>query len=154
MPLLILLLLFFALELGLFIEWGSQIGFLATLGVIFLTALLGVQIIRRTGFRLIQELQQMQQSGLINQWWLQMRQQTMMRRMMGGLLLIIPGFATDLLGLGFFAWSLLGTPGPKPQNRTFEQGPGRGVGDRPQDPPESGRVIEGDYERDNDETRR
>lgn len=138
MPLLILLLLFFALELGLFIEWGSQIGFLATLAIIVGSVILGVQIIRLTGFRLLQELQQIQQSGMMNRWWLQMRQQTMMRRMMAGLLLIVPGFATDILGLVFLVWSLFGTPGPK--RREPEQ--------PPQDPPASGRVIEGDYEPD------
>lgn len=149
MPLLILLLLFFALELGLFIEWGSQIGFLATLAVILLTAVIGVQVIRLTGFKLVQELQQMQQSGMINGWWLRMRQQTMMRRMMGGLLLITPGFATDLLGLVLLLWSLFGTAGPQPRQRQYEH-EGRA---RESDPSPSGRVIEGDYEHDPDDSR-
>lgn len=140
MPLLIVLLLFFALELGLFIEWGSEIGVVATLLLIVATAILGTQVIRFTGLKLVQELQQV---GMGNGIWLHLRQQTMMRRMLGGLLLIIPGFATDLVGVAFVVWSLFGPRGP----RTPPGGGHRPESDESVRP--SGRVIEGDYERDN-----
>lgn len=132
MPLLILLLLFFALELGLFIELGSQIGILATLLEIVVSAVIGVQLIRLTGFRVLQEMQ----AGMVNQWWLQVRQQTIARRMFAGLLLIAPGFATDALGLVLLVWSWMGPSGPR-----TPPGPDQ------QTDPTSGRVIEGDYER-------
>ena len=134
MPLLILLLLFFALELGLFIEVGSRIGVMMTLLEIVLSAVIGVQLIRLTGFRMLQEMQ----AGMVSQWWLQVRQQTIARRMFAGLLLIAPGFATDALGLVLLVWSWVGPSGP-PTPPPGED-PGRDV-------PPSGRVIEGDYER-------
>ncbi len=134
MPLLILLLLFFALELGLFIEIGSRIGVLMTLLEIVLSAVVGVQLIRLTGLKVLQEMQ----AGMVSQWWLQVRQQTMARRMFAGLLLIAPGFATDALGLVLLLWSWVGPSGPS--------GPPPGDGPR-REPPPSGRVIEGDYER-------
>ncbi|TGG95003.1 FxsA family protein [Natronospirillum operosum] len=133
MPLLILLLLFFALELGLFIELGSQIGILATLLEIVVSAVIGVQLIRLTGFRVLQEMQ----AGMVNQWWLQVRQQTIARRMFAGLLLIAPGFATDALGLVLLVWSWMGPSGPRTPPPGQDQ----------QTDPTSGRVIEGDYER-------
>ncbi len=104
MPILVLLLLFFALELALFIEWGSAIGVAFTLLEIVVSAVIGVQLIRWTGFSVLRELQ----GGMINQLWLQARQQAVMRRMLGGLLLIVPGFATDIMGLVFVVWSLAG----------------------------------------------
>lgn len=131
MPLLILLLLFFALELGLFIEIGSRIGVLVTLLEIVLSAVVGVQLIRLTGLKVLQEMQ----AGMVSQWWLQVRQQTMARRMFAGLLLIAPGFATDALGVVLLVWSWVGPSGPPPG-----EGPRR-------EPPPTGRVIEGDYER-------
>lgn len=134
MPLLILLLLFFALELGLFIELGSRIGVIATLFEIVVSAVIGVQLIRLTGFKVLQEMQ----SGMVNQWWLQVRQQTIARRMFAGLLMIAPGFATDTLGLVLLVWSWLGPTGPGTPP------PG---GEQPADTPPSGRVIEGEYER-------
>lgn len=131
MPFLVLLLLFFALELALFIEWGSAIGVALTLLEIVVAAVVGVQLIRWTGFSVLRELQ----GGMINQLWLQARQQTVMRRMLGGLLLIVPGFATDIMGLVFVVWSLTGP----------SSGGGPGGGGYRGAAPDSD-VIDGDYE--------
>src|SRR5690606_23954114 len=97
MPLLIILLLAFAMELTLFIEVGGEIGAFWTLVLIVVSAMLGSQLIRRAGWRLMQELQM--QGGVVSHWWLQVRQQVMMRRVLAGLLLVIPGFGTDMLGV-------------------------------------------------------
>lgn len=129
MPILVLLLVFFALELALFIEWGSEIGVALTLLEILLSAVAGVQLIRWTGFSVLRELQ----GGMINQLWLQARQQAVMRRMLGGLLLIMPGFATDIMGLVFVVWSLTGP------------GSGGGSGRDRREAPDNG-VIDGEYE--------
>ncbi|WLD59108.1 FxsA family protein [Salinispirillum sp. LH 10-3-1] len=141
MPLLIILLLAFAMELTLFIEVGSEIGVLWTLVLIVATAMLGGQLIRRAGWRLMQELQM--QGGVVSHWWLQMRQQVMMRRVLAGLLLIVPGFGTDLIGVALFLWSFVGTGGGS-------DGAGSSGGSRPHhtaNPESGGRVIEGEYER-------
>lgn len=134
MPIFVLLILFFALELALFIEWGSQLGVLVTLLEIFLSAVLGVQVIRLTGFRLLRDLQ----ANMHNQWWLQVRKQTLMRRIVAALLLIIPGFATDLVGVALLIWSLFGS---RPATQHRHQEPPRDPAEKP-----SGRVIEGEYE--------
>lgn len=136
MPFLILLFLFFALEIGLFIEWGGEIGVAMTLLLIVLTAVGGVQLIRWTGFGLLRELQ----GGLvINRWWLQARQQAVVRRLLGGLLLILPGFATDILGLVFVLWSLIGPAGGG-------RGPGGGGQHDASHPRHGGTVVDGEYE--------
>lgn len=132
MRIFVLLILFFALELALFIEWGSQLGVLVTLLEIFVSAVVGVQVIRMTGLRFLQELQ----ANLHNQWWLQVRQQTMMRRVIAALLLIVPGFATDLLGVVLLVWSLFGPRGHTASQRSAEPGNSQS----------SGTVIEGEYE--------
>lgn len=137
MPLLIILLLAFAMELTLFIEVGGEIGAFWTLVLIVVTAMLGSQLIRRAGWRLMQELQM--QSGVVSHWWLQVRQQVMMRRVLAGLLLVIPGFGTDMLGVALFLWSFIGTGGgPKETGSHTQRGPSSERG---------GRVIEGEYER-------
>lgn len=141
MPLLIIVLLAFAIELALFIEVGGEIGVFWTLVLIVVTAMLGGQLIRRAGWRLMQELQM--QGGVVSHWWLQMRQQVMMRRVLAGLLLIIPGFGTDLLGVLLFIWSFVGGNGGsngthqhRHQHRHQHSGHDQG-----------GRVIDGEYER-------
>lgn len=129
MPLLILLLLF-VVELTLWIEWGSQLGVFLVLLQIVVSAAAGVQLMRWTGVRVLREMA----AGQMGTMWLQVRQQTIIRRLLGGVLLVIPGFATDTLGLVLFVWSLLGPKAPPPPPVNTPD-PTRGV------------IIEGDYER-------
>lgn len=131
MPLLILLLLF-VVELTLWIEWGSRLGVFTIILQIVISAVVGVQLMRWTGLRVLREMS----AGQMSTMWLQVRQQTIMRRLLGGLLLVVPGFATDALGLVLFAWSLLGPKAPPPPPPT-DAAAGR----------RHGVVIEGDYER-------
>lgn len=128
MPLLILLLLF-VVELTLWIEWGSRLGVFTILLQIVISAVVGVQLMRWTGVRVLREMS----AGQMSTMWLQVRQQTIMRRLLGGLLLVVPGFATDALGVLLFLWSLFGPKAPPPPPET----PSR----------RSGLTIEGDYER-------
>lgn len=139
MPLLIIFMVFFAVELALFIEVGGELGVFVTLLWIVLSAMLGGQLIRRAGWGLLQDMQR----GDVSHWWLRMQQQTAMRRMLAGLLLVMPGFATDTLGVLLLFWSFIGprpsTSGGVPPHRGTQQ-------ERPADSTR-GQIIEGEYER-------
>lgn len=92
-----LLLLFIVLplvETWLLIQVGSQIGALATIGLVILTAVIGSQLVRYQGLQTIREIQACQQRGeapalpLIEGAAL----------LITGALLVTPGFITDTLG--------------------------------------------------------
>ncbi len=95
-PLLFLALPF--LEIAGFIVVGSEIGVLATLGLIVLSIFLGVFLLRFQGFGLIQKIREETAAG-----------RTPKRELVHGVmlvfaafLLIIPGFITDIIGLLLF----------------------------------------------------
>jgi UPF0716 protein FxsA len=95
-PLLLLALPF--LEIAGFIVVGSEIGVLATLGLIILSIFLGVFLLRFQGFGLIQKIREETAAG-----------RTPKRELVHGVmlvfaafLLIIPGFITDIIGLLLF----------------------------------------------------
>lgn len=82
------------LELYVLIEAGRQIGFGATVGMIFLTGVAGAYLARSQGFDLINRIQTDLNQGHIPA-------DEMMDGAMilaGGLLLLTPGFCTDLFG--------------------------------------------------------
>ena len=89
-----------ALEIFLLIEIGGKIGALNTIGLIFLTAFIGIFFARIQGVQTLR-------SGIINLY----QNKTPIYELMSGasiafaaLLLIIPGFFTDIIG--FFCWFL------------------------------------------------
>jgi UPF0716 protein FxsA len=96
MPLLFLLFLTVpALELYLLIEIGSYIGALNTVGIVFVTALLGATLLRREGLHTLLHAQQRVAAG-----------EAPARELVEGALLVFagtllltPGFLTDLVGL-------------------------------------------------------
>ena len=96
MNMLLLLIIFIPIiEIYLFIKIGSQIGALATISLIFLTAFVGVLYARYEGFNTLK-------SGMSQI----IRNELPVYEIVSGaalafaaLLLILPGFATDLLGL-------------------------------------------------------
>ena len=96
MNILLLLIIFIPIiEIYLFIKIGSQIGALATISLIFLTAFVGVLYARYEGFNTLK-------SGMSQI----IRNELPVYEIISGaalafaaLLLILPGFATDLLGL-------------------------------------------------------
>lgn len=98
-----------ALEIATFIAVGRAIGVLATLGLIFLTSLAGITLLRIQGLGLLERLRQGLRAG-------ESPETPMVHGAMiviAGLLLIIPGFITDAIGFLLFipavrefAWSL------------------------------------------------
>ena len=92
---LLLIILIPVIEIYLFIEIGGKIGALYTISLIFITAFLGVFYARYEGFNTLR-------SGLSQM----MKNELPIYEIISGaalafasLLLIIPGFATDLMGL-------------------------------------------------------
>lgn len=98
-----------ALEIATFIVVGRRIGVAATLGLVVLTSLVGVMLLRSQGLGLLARLRQDVASG-------EGAERSLVHGAMmaaGGLLLLLPGFLTDILGLLLFipalrdlAWSL------------------------------------------------
>ena len=83
------------IEIYLFIKIGSKIGAFNTISLIFLTAIIGVAYARHEGFNTLR-------SGISNL----MKNQIPIYEMISGatlafaaILLILPGFATDTLGI-------------------------------------------------------
>ena len=83
------------IEIYLFIKIGSQIGAFNTISLIFLTAIIGVAYARHEGFNTLR-------SGILGL----MRNEIPIYEMISGatlafaaILLILPGFATDALGI-------------------------------------------------------
>jgi UPF0716 protein FxsA len=100
-----------ALEIATFIAVGRAIGVLATLGLIFLTSLAGIMLLRVQGLGLLKRARQGLRAGESPE--APMVHGAMIA--MAGLLLIIPGFITDAIGFLLFipavrefAWSLIG----------------------------------------------
>ena len=94
---LLLIILIPLIEIYLFIKIGSQIGAFNTISLIFLTAIIGVAYARHEGFNTLR-------SGISGL----MRNQVPVYEMISGatlafaaILLILPGFATDTLGILF-----------------------------------------------------
>ncbi|MDF1600744.1 membrane protein FxsA [Mesorhizobium sp. YIM 152430] len=85
-------------EIATFIAIGSQIGVLATLGLIFASAFLGIILVRVQGFNTIQRIRtELHRGGSPGR--------DLVHGLMivvAGILLIIPGFVTDAVGLLLF----------------------------------------------------
>ena len=95
------LLLFLALpfvEIAGFVIVGSEIGVLATLGLIVLSAVLGFSLLRRQGLSLLNQMKAETAAGRAPQ--REIIHGTLL--IFAGILLIIPGFLTDIIGLLLF----------------------------------------------------
>lgn len=87
-----------AIEIGLFIEIGGEIGAWQTVGLIFLTAIIGAALFRYQGFGVLRRVQS------------SMAQNTLpveeafngVGLLLAGALLMLPGFATDIIGFLLF----------------------------------------------------
>lgn len=82
-------------EIAAFIWVGAQIGILATLALIILTAVAGIAIVRWQGVGMVMDTRAMMARGEMPQ----KQFAEMMMIAIAGLLLIIPGFISDLFGL-------------------------------------------------------
>ena len=93
-----LLLIIPALEIGVFIAVGGQIGVLATLGMILLTAIIGSILLRWQGFQVLTKFQAESASGKVP--GKELLHGAMI--LVAGVLLLTPGFVTDTLGFLLF----------------------------------------------------
>lgn len=94
MPLLMLFVIMPVVEMWVLIEVGSQIGALTTIGLVLLTAMLGLALLRQQGVSTLMRANQRMQSG-------QLPAQEMVEGIflaVGGALLLTPGFITDAVG--------------------------------------------------------
>ncbi len=95
------LLMFLALpfiEIAGFVIVGSEIGVLATLGLIVLSAVLGFALLRRQGLSLLNQMKTETTAGRAPE--REIIHGTLL--IFAGILLIIPGFLTDIIGLLLF----------------------------------------------------
>lgn len=142
-PLLLLFIVIPILEMWLLIAVGSEIGALPTIGLVLLTAVVGLALLRRQGLSTVMRAQQKMQAG-------ELPAREMVEGIflaVGGALLLTPGFFTDALG---FACLIPGLRqlllGRLLRHVTVVRGPGftpPGGPDRHRDHD----VIEGDYSR-------
>lgn len=82
------------LEIWLIIQVGSQIGALSTIGLIVLTAVIGVALLRQQGLATLNKVQRQMQAG-------ELPATGMLEGMLlffAGALLLTPGFFTDTIG--------------------------------------------------------
>lgn len=155
MPLVFLLFIIIPLvELWLLIKVGSLIGALPTVGLVFLTAVIGVTLLRQQGLSTLLRANRRMQSGEIPA--TEMGEGIFLA--VGGALLLTPGFMTDAVGFaclipGVRRWLLkrlmkhvkvVGFGGPG----QFQgpHGPGGYGPGRPR--PRDSHTIEGEYRRD------
>ena len=149
------------LEMYLLIKVGGLIGALPTIGLVALTAMIGVALLRQQGFATLLRGQQRLAEG-------QLPAQEMMEGFalaVGGALLLTPGFVTDAFGFalllpfsrralvrGLLARGTIQTVGAR-QGFQFEARSGDGVhrpGPQVYRGPGGGHVIEGEFEREDD----
>ncbi len=141
------------LEMWLLIEVGSAIGALPTIGLVLLTAFIGISLLRYQGAMTLQKARMKMGSG-------ELPAREMADGLffaVGGALLLTPGFVTDAIGfacltpgirtviIGFLAKNVV--------RGQFTQASARGFTSeqfRSQQSRSSGDVLEGDFERHKD----
>jgi UPF0716 protein FxsA len=94
MPLLLLFIVMPVVEMWVLIEVGSRIGALTTIGLVLLTAMIGLALLRQQGVSTLLRANQRMAAG-------EMPLQEMVEGIflaVGGALLLTPGFITDTIG--------------------------------------------------------
>ena len=126
---------FSAIEISFLIEIGSVIGALPTVGLVFLTAIVGSSLVRSQGLQALHTIQEKMKRGEAPDFEIV---QGMLILIAGGLL-IVPGFITDFWGI------LLITPWIR---RRFATHVLKGIAVRveTQNASQGGQTIEGEYE--------
>lgn len=138
------------LEIAVLIKVGQAIGFWPTLGLLVLSAVVGMLVIRQQGLKMVGRLfDTMNRGGLIV-----VSMVDSYATILAGCLLIVPGFITDLMGLALLVPPLrrLALAAVVPgfaQARRRHRAPPADRG-RPQDAAQP-IVIEGTYERIDDD---
>ena len=82
-------------EMWLLIEVGSKIGALNTIALVFLTAVIGVVLLRQQGLSTLMRVNEKMELGQLPA--VEILEGVMLA--VGGVLLLVPGFATDAIGL-------------------------------------------------------
>ncbi|WP_341937763.1 FxsA family protein [Marinimicrobium sp. C2-29] len=145
----VLLLLFIVIplvEIWLMIEIGREIGAPSTIGLILLTAVIGVLLIRLQGLTTLIRAQSRMASGELPA--MEMAEGLVLA--LCGVCLLIPGFATDLIGfIGLIPPVRRYLLAPWLRGMQIRRGPGPGGPTGPS----SGRTLEGDYRREDDPER-
>ena len=144
MRFLLLLLLTPLLEIWLFIHVGSYLGAGPTVALVVLTAVVGVAVIRRVGLSTLTRANQRIQAGEVPAQ--EMGEGLIL--VIAGFLLLLPGFATDAVGLVCLVPPVrrrLLAPWVRIQRRGR---PGSGHGS---DSSRPGTTVEGEYRREGDE---
>ena len=160
MPLLVIFIIVPMAELAVLFKVGSTIGVLWTFALIFLTAFIGVNLLRRQGVStLMRANERMQQGGLPAQ---ELAEGFLLA--LAGALLLTPGFITDICGFTLLMPGVRGqvarsvmkrfagkvvmggqspfdAAGPRPEHGTTQSKTQR------EQPRRNGDVIEGDYRR-------
>ncbi|MFI2811518.1 MULTISPECIES: FxsA family protein [Microbulbifer] len=145
-PLLLLFIVVPIIEMWLLITVGQQIGALPTIGLVLLTAVVGLAMLRRQGLSTVMRAQQKMQAGELPA--REMAEGIFLA--VGGALLLTPGFFTDALGFACLVPGLRQLLLGRFLNRVIvvrsygPRGPGAGPYRRPGDDD----IIEGDYSRD------
>lgn len=147
MRFLLLLLLTPLLEIWLLIHVGSYLGAGPTVALVVLTAVAGVAVIRRVGLSTLTRANQRIRAGEVPAQ--EMGEGLVL--VIAGVLLILPGFATDAVGLACLIPPVrrrLLAPWLRIQRRTYtgrsESGSGPGSS-------RTGTTLEGEYRREEDE---
>ena len=86
------------IEISIFISIGSKIGVLNTIGIILITALVGIYFVRRQGLNLLFNAQKNLSQGVMPTEEIKGG----IFLLVSGLLLITPGFFTDCIGFAMF----------------------------------------------------
>ena len=86
------------IEISIFILIGSEIGILNTIAIIFLTALVGIYLVRKQGLSLLFNAQRNMAQGIFPTQEIKGG----IFLLVSGLLLITPGFFTDCFGFAMF----------------------------------------------------
>ena len=148
MPFFIIFLLIPLVEIAVFIQVGQHIGIVRTMLFAFLTAIIGGAIIRHQGLQAFTSAQE------------SLRQNAMPMRELfdgfclvaAGALLITPGFVTDTIGFLLLVPMVRdGMRGLLSRYSKFEGPHGFSEQNNPHHPPPPPGVIEGEYERLDDE---
>ncbi len=92
--LLLLFILVPIIEIGVFIQVGDQIGLGATLVIVIITAIIGVNLLKQQGFAVMRDIQNSLNQGKVPALEIASGAQLLFA---GGLLLT-PGFVTDIIG--------------------------------------------------------
>ncbi len=165
---LLLLIAFPLLEIGLLIRAGQILGFWPLAAIVFATAMAGAAVIRRIGVKMLQKLLSEMEAGRFGR-QVSGRGRAGLDLMLDGLLqgaagvlLILPGFISDALGVALLIPALRRyvirsgfaklVAGAAARAEVFESVfETRRAHHPPEPPPGPGPVIEGEYERIDDD---